>query len=121
MMPTRFALQLSRCSHEQATPLRVSGQETPGSGQSDVPTTISKPAFEPPYLSLREAADWLCVSLSTLKRMIARGTLETVRIGERNKVPASVLEAYVTRDILIPGPDTQLIDNERNSADLSNT
>jgi len=35
-----------------------------------------------PFLSLREAADWLCVSMPTLKRTIAKGDLATVRIGK---------------------------------------
>ena len=56
----------------------------------------------PPFLSLREAADWLCVSLSTLKRLIGKGALETLRVGGRRKIPASVLAAYVARDILLP-------------------
>jgi excisionase family DNA binding protein len=56
----------------------------------------------PPFLSLREAADWLCVSLPTLKRMIGNGELRAVRVGARRKVPASYLSAYVARDILLP-------------------
>lgn len=56
----------------------------------------------PPFLSLREAADWLDVSLSTLNRMIAKGDLATVRVGKRRKVPASYLAAYVAKDILLP-------------------
>ena len=56
----------------------------------------------PPFLSLREAAEWLCVSLPTLKRTIAKGDLNTVRVGKRRKVPASYLAAYVAKDILLP-------------------
>jgi excisionase family DNA binding protein len=55
-----------------------------------------------PFLSLREAADWLCVSLSTLKRTIAKGDLATVQVGKRRKLPASYLAAYVAKDILLP-------------------
>jgi excisionase family DNA binding protein len=57
---------------------------------------------EPPFLSLREAADWLCVSLSTMNRMIAKGDLATIRVGNRRKVPASYLAAYVAKDVLLP-------------------
>ena len=56
----------------------------------------------PPFLSLREAAEWLCISLSSLKRIIAKGDLSTVQVGKRRKVPASYLAAYVTKDILLP-------------------
>ena len=35
------------------------------------------------------------VSLSTLKRTIAKGELATVRVGKHRKVPASYLAAYV--------------------------
>jgi excisionase family DNA binding protein len=49
----------------------------------------------PPFLSLSEAADWLGVSLSTLKRLIAKGRLRAVRIGARRKIAASELAAYV--------------------------
>jgi excisionase family DNA binding protein len=56
----------------------------------------------PPFLSLREAADWLCVSRPTLNRIVAKGDLATVRVGRRRKVPAGYLAAYVARDILLP-------------------
>src|SRR4051812_8709771 len=56
----------------------------------------------PPFLSLTEAADWLCVSVSTLKRLLAKGELTTIRVGARQKVPASHLEVYVGKDILLP-------------------
>ena len=68
--------------------------------QTDSATTKAPP--EPPFLSIREAADWLCVSLSTLKRLIAKGELSVVRVGKRRKVPASYLAAYVGKDILLP-------------------
>lgn len=57
---------------------------------------------QPPFLSLKEAADWLCVSLSTLKRMVAKGELSTVRVGARRKISASALSAYVAKDIVLP-------------------
>jgi len=62
---------------------------------------------EPPFLSLREAADWLCVSLSTLKRMVARGELLAIRVGKHRKIPASSLAAYVGKDLLIPEENTE--------------
>jgi excisionase family DNA binding protein len=64
------------------------------------PSDEQKPA--PPFLSLLEAADWLCVSISTLKRLIAKGDLATIRVGARRKIPASHLAAYVSRGILLP-------------------
>lgn len=119
-MRIRFAPKLRRGSHEQATP-HVVAQDTSDTDQPAPSRTEDKSIFEPPYLSLREAAEWLCVSLSTIKRMVARGTLSTVRIGERKKVPANVLEAYVARDILIPNQQLQDVDNTLNRTGLSNT
>ena len=67
-----------------------------------VDTGEVRPLTASPFLSLREAAEWLCVSRSTLKRMIGRGELTTVLVGKRHKVPADCLSTYVTRDILLP-------------------
>jgi excisionase family DNA binding protein len=64
--------------------------------------TATEPTAGPPFLSLREAADWLCVSIAMLKRLITRGELATVRIGARQKIPASYLAAYVAKDMLLP-------------------
>jgi excisionase family DNA binding protein len=63
---------------------------------------IVEPLIASPFLSLREAADWLCVSRSTVKRLVARGDLITIRIGKRPKISADCLAAYVSRDILLP-------------------
>ena len=59
-------------------------------------------SLAPPFLSLGDAAEWLCVSRSTLKRMITKGEMSTVRVGKRRKIPAGALSAYVARDILLP-------------------
>ena len=74
----------------------VSAQSLPGHPDQQ------KDEHTPPFLSLREAADWLCVSLSTLKRLIAKGELSTVRVGARQKVPANHLAAYIAKDVLLP-------------------
>jgi excisionase family DNA binding protein len=66
----------------------------------------------PPFLSLTEAADWLCVSVSTLKRLIAKGDLNTIRVGARQKIPASHLEAYVAKDILLPSQVTDPVQSD---------
>jgi excisionase family DNA binding protein len=70
------------------------------------PNVSTSPA--PPFLSLRAAAEWLCVSLSTLKRLVARGEFIAVRVGKRRKIPAGSLAAYVSKDLLIPGDETEL-------------
>ncbi len=93
---------------------------------SSAPLASSGPAQDdaplaPPFLSLREAAEWLCVSISSVKRLIAKGELIAVRIGARRKIPGCSLEAYVTRDILIPNTDLQPIDNDLNCTGVSNT
>jgi excisionase family DNA binding protein len=74
------------------------------------PSTDQQPA--PPFLSLTAAADWLCVSVSTLKRMIAKGELTTVRVGARQKIPASQLAAYVAKDILLPSQVTDPVQSD---------
>ena len=66
------------------------------------PAAVEPEPPRPPFLSLREAADWLCVSLSTMKRTIAKGHIATVRVGKHRKVPASYLAAYVAKDVLLP-------------------
>ena len=66
----------------------------------------------PPFLSLTEAADWLCVSVSTLKRLIAKGYLTTIRVGARQKIPAGHLEAYVAKDILLPSQVTDPVQSD---------
>jgi excisionase family DNA binding protein len=75
-------------------------------------TPVTQPGLTPPFLSLREAADWLCVSMSTVKRMIAQGQLSTIRVGHRQKIPADVLAAYVGKDLTIP---TQAADINKQS------
>src|SRR4051794_27446412 len=69
--------------------------------QDEEHTPASNP-LDPPFLSLPEAAAWLGVSRSTVKRLIAKGDLVTVRVGARQKVPASFLAQYVAREILLP-------------------
>jgi excisionase family DNA binding protein len=48
----------------------------------------------PPFLSLTEAAAWLGISLSTVKRLVDRRELAAVRIGARRKIPLSELKNY---------------------------
>jgi excisionase family DNA binding protein len=82
----------------------------PAKAHPDLPGGEQPPA--PPFLSLREAADWLCVSISTLKRLIAKGDLLTIRVGARRKIPASALEAYVARDILLPSQVSDILQSK---------
>ena len=117
-MPIRLPARTSESCLER-TVRRLPEAEQLEGAQSALPTTPAETVQGAPFLSLREAAEWLCVSLSTLKRMVASGKLETVRIGQRQKIPASVLEAYVARDILIPNQDMQLVDNDMNCTGLS--
>jgi excisionase family DNA binding protein len=49
-----------------------------------------------PLLTRREVADVLGVSVQTVARLIERGQLGTVRVGERLKrIPAEDLERYL--------------------------
>lgn len=43
----------------------------------------SKPAVSPAYLSLEDAAAWMAVSVKTIRRWIASGTLPAYRCGGR--------------------------------------
>lgn len=56
----------------------------------------------PAMLSLDEAAAWLGVSKSTVKRLLARGDLVAVRVGARRKIAADTLAAYLRRGIADP-------------------
>jgi excisionase family DNA binding protein len=51
-----------------------------------------------PFLNISEAASWLGVSVSTVKRLISRGELITVRIGARRKIPNTSLADYIAKD-----------------------
>ena len=53
----------------------------------------------PPFLSLKEAAVFLSVSLSTLNRLLVRGQLVAIRIGARRKIPAESLSVYLSQNI----------------------
>jgi excisionase family DNA binding protein len=50
--------------------------------------------------------------VSTLKRLIAKGDLTTIRVGARQKIPASHLEAYVAKDILLPSQVTDPVQSD---------
>ena len=47
-----------------------------------------------PWLSLRDAADYLCVSERTLERAIARGRLRSSTLGRRRILHRDDLDAY---------------------------
>ena len=55
-----------------------------------------------PFLTIAEAAHWLGVSVSTVKRLIAKGELVAVRIGGRRKIPNTSLMSYVTSECDVP-------------------
>lgn len=76
--------------------------ETATSPTGDGGTVLGKVPVGPPFLSLRDAAEWLGASLSTVKRLIARGELTAVYVGKRRKIPAALLTAYISRDMSHP-------------------
>lgn len=51
--------------------------------------------IEPRAVNVRTAAEALAVSPATMRRMIAAGTVRTVRIGKRLLVPVAVLDELV--------------------------
>ena len=69
-------------------------------GSSERRPAITLPGS--PFLTIAEVAHWLGVSVSTVKRLIAKGELVAVRIGGRRKIPNSSLMSYVTSDVMFP-------------------
>ena len=106
-MPIRLNRPKRATSLQEITRALPSADEATPSAENagDAPAEDNLP---PRLLSLRETAEWLCVSLSTVKRLVARNELFTVRVGARRKVPANHLEAYIGRDILIPSEPPEL-------------
>ncbi len=106
-LPPTLADALLRTPDPKADPPEAGSPAMPAVATAD--SVAPAPAIaitpdtpQPPFLSLPEAAEWLCVSRSTIKRLIAQGDLAAVRVGARRKIPASSLSAYVKKDILIP-------------------
>jgi excisionase family DNA binding protein len=66
-----------------------------------------------PFLTIAEAAHWLGVSVSTVKRLIRRGELINVQIGARRKIPNTSLTSYVTRGVMFPGTTSVMTQLER--------
>jgi excisionase family DNA binding protein len=71
------------------------------------------------YLTAAEAAERLGISLRTVRRRIADGTLPAVRIGAAVRIPASALEApkpagHAAREAVVPhGTDDSKEDHVR--------
>ena len=101
-MPVQLKRNVTSSSLEEISRLLpAESLSEPSAAAAPTPVTPTA-APSPPFLSLREAADWLCVSLSTVKRLLAKGELTSVRIGARQKIPSSELTVYITKDILLP-------------------
>jgi excisionase family DNA binding protein len=100
-MPIRLGRLKSKETVAAVTPNASIPSVSAAAGPDPAEMGAGPPA--PPFLSLREAAGWLSISVTTLNRLIARGDLATVRVGKLRKVPASYLTAYVGTDILLPG------------------
>lgn len=98
-MPIRLRQPLRASSLEEISALLPKSSSAPTVSDTDGDADRSA---SPPFLSLRNAAEWLCVSVSTIKRLIAQNEVATIRIGKRQKIPASTLAAYVSRDVLLP-------------------
>jgi putative molybdopterin biosynthesis protein len=49
------------------------------------------------FLTLDEVAETLAVSISTVRRIVKRGDLEAVRVGDQWRVAPSDFDAYVRR------------------------
>jgi excisionase family DNA binding protein len=111
-LPTRSKKHSNPQETSSSAPFALGhGSLGPTVDAHDVTSEQNSPA--PPFLSLREAADWLCISISTLKRLIAKGELSIIKVGARRKIPASVLAAYVGRDILLPSQVLDILQSEQ--------
>jgi excisionase family DNA binding protein len=68
---------------------------------ADAPAAPAGPT-PPTLLSLDEAAAWLSVSKSTVKRLLDRGDLVAIRVGRRRKISADTLADYLRRGLADP-------------------
>jgi len=69
------------------------------------PRTRSTTANPGLFYSVKEAAEILCISLTTLEQLIAQGDLRIRRIGKRRLVPGKELEKLARRDVTIVWPE----------------
>jgi excisionase family DNA binding protein len=69
------------------------------------PRTRSTTASPGLFYSVKEAAEILCISLTTLEQLIAQGDLHIRRIGKRRLVPGKELEKLSRRDVTIVWPE----------------
>ena len=95
--PTRSLDDMLRLASE------ASGVQEPSAAASSVN------GAEPPLLSLKDAADWLCVSMSTLNRMLRRGDLAAIRVGAHRKIPSSYLSAYLAKNVITPSQVIEIV------------
>ena len=58
---------------------------------------IIRPVTDPDYLTAAEAASRLGISIRTVRRRIADGSLPSARIGHAVRIPAAALELPVAR------------------------
>lgn len=56
---------------------------------------LDAPRVPPAAFRLPDAADYLAVSLATLRRLIDRGDIEPVRLGSRVTIPRERLDALL--------------------------
>jgi excisionase family DNA binding protein len=95
--PTTSALHLHPTGREQPPSSAVNtGTDLPATGYQPSVSEDGQPdtIFRPPFLSIGNAANWLNVSLATMKRLLQRRDIPCVRIGNRRKIPLAVLQQY---------------------------
>jgi excisionase family DNA binding protein len=93
--------------------------------QLEMPETRTSVAVSatpvPPFLSLKDAAVFLGISLSTLNRLLARGELVAFRIDARRKIPADLLTTYISREVRPSGYSTGYNQRMVNQISVSKT
>ena len=67
------------------------------------------PIMDDQMLTVGEAADYLSVSVSTVRRWLRRGELEHVRLGRAMRIRRTVLERWVRDRTRLPTDYAALI------------
>ena len=69
--------------------------EGPNIQMEDLPMSSSKPIR---LLTISEAAEYLAISERSIKRLIARGALPSIRVGNALRFAFADLEAFIARN-----------------------
>jgi excisionase family DNA binding protein len=60
---------------------------------------LTAPPIRPGALGYPEAAEYLAVGLTTLKKLVRNGELQAIHVGRRAIVPLQALDDYLQRQL----------------------